>query len=401
MIIFRWVSIDPPLYEWVILKNNHSPLPASHQIGTIEELTLATTNHRVIGLAPSQYLTLTQVSLPTRNIKELRQALPYELEEKVLQDIDELHFSAGKTSQNQTTTIGIIEKNWLRKNLQPFYQNGIFVEQLIPDVLALPFSSHRWTILLTENLAWVKTSEIEGFCITTNLLSAALELKFQESLNKPESWLVILAGNSLNLSIPSLTRIEQVRSNLPLIELFAKNINLTSNMNFLQGEFIQPFPKKNFYRLWRPIGILAAVIAIIWVSSPFLFFSYLKFKDYQLNQTLATQYEKIFHKTPDPNSIPHLLLQQAENLKFNEGDQGFLSLFSKTGAILEKTSGYKILSLNYSNKQLKLHLSLQNPTQINQLISEWQKNNLTVKTEQIIETGKNITAQFMITERSS
>lgn len=87
---------------------------------------------RVVAVAPAESATLMSVSLPARRAAELRQAVPFALEERLAEPVESLHFALGRRS-GDLVEVAIVGRDRLAGWLETLAGQGIHADALIAD----------------------------------------------------------------------------------------------------------------------------------------------------------------------------------------------------------------------------------------------------------------------------
>ena len=72
----------------------------AHHVGDLASLTSAVVDKEVIVVVPARDVLLISAQLPKMNRSRLLQALPFALEEQLIDDVEDLHFAAGVEQAN-------------------------------------------------------------------------------------------------------------------------------------------------------------------------------------------------------------------------------------------------------------------------------------------------------------
>src|SRR6185437_4091093 len=109
-------QLNPFDVSWIIL-SDHSEIQERVLHGDLIALNTQINSLEVHTIIPGQDVLLTQAELPKLTRERLLQALPYAVEEKLIDDISNLHFSIGKLSSHTVPT-AIINKKKLEAYLK-------------------------------------------------------------------------------------------------------------------------------------------------------------------------------------------------------------------------------------------------------------------------------------------
>lgn len=307
-------------------------------------------------LAQQAWLLLPGAKVVTRRLeytekekKHLRNLLPFQLEESVVGDIDDLHVAIGTASAGQIA-LAYTDKQWLKAIFAEFSNIGIEITRcwaaplvlpLLPPVADSPLEPSLgetdagassdaladtdtkviapaaelvaeapaaqvtadaaviWSLAYDYGQVNLRFAEQEGFSVPLPLLPAALDLligtqKLSDKL--PELLLRAATQAELEALLGALPEhlaaqvTSQIVANPWQLDFNGKAIDLC------QAEFSQRLPLARWIKLWRGVGILAAVTLVVYVSV-------LGFNIHKLNQQnlqLRQQMEALY-RTVVPN----------------------------------------------------------------------------------------------------
>ena len=144
-------------------------------------LSQLSTNHEnnVYVVLPMQDILLTSTHLPKMSRQRLMQALPFALEEELIDDVSELHFSVGEYQQDNTLPVAIVSKQKMAMWLHLFEQLNITPHAFIPAIfiLPLPYTDNSWQINDYNNSCIVRTGKWSGFACEQDNFDTLLALK--------------------------------------------------------------------------------------------------------------------------------------------------------------------------------------------------------------------------------
>ena len=82
--------------------------------GSLSELAAQVTGARFLLIAPGEAITLHRVPLPSRKRSTWARAVPYALEDQVVEDIETLHFALGSTPESDHLPVAVVNRDALR-----------------------------------------------------------------------------------------------------------------------------------------------------------------------------------------------------------------------------------------------------------------------------------------------
>ena len=181
---------------------------------------------------PSNLLVVHEVPVPKAPRRKWLDLLPWILEDKLLQEPEELHFTiAGK--RNDKLIVLVTAKSQIQAWKNTVEETGLHSYKLIPDYLALPWTSGLLSIGKSSENILVRYGELEGFSAPPGLawhMIADLLKKSDRSL-------------SLNLNMPKSELPENFKGKAEFsVELGHESIdwqlsNFPEKANLLSGAF--------------------------------------------------------------------------------------------------------------------------------------------------------------------
>ncbi|MBN2689706.1 MAG: type II secretion system protein M [Gammaproteobacteria bacterium] len=238
--VIRLYSKDNNTVDYATYEDNHL-----QKAITNIPINKVNTMGRVIVLIPSQYTTITKVKIPVKNRKTFAKAVPYALENNLLDEAKNLHFAIGAIAES--TPVVIIKKSILQNYLDLLSQHQIKPDYLLPDLLILPFAESKLTIYSNENESLTRTGETAGF-VGSHQNIEIIAKKAQEKANKPIEINRIIEAN-----------------NDDFYQTIAPQITKPVPINLLQGAFKAKIPTIN--RNWWLVSIMAILCIILAISS--------------------------------------------------------------------------------------------------------------------------------------
>ena len=135
-----------------LLRPGHAPQSLSADGVSLPENTcLALPSDRVRNLT---------VPVAPEEVKHLRRALPFMLEESLLEDVSELHF-AHAPLRDGLQAVGIVKRatinEWMEEMPEPLRDLP-----WVTEALCLPWSAGQWTLLFESGSVVVRWAEAEG-----------------------------------------------------------------------------------------------------------------------------------------------------------------------------------------------------------------------------------------------
>ncbi len=165
-------------------------------------------------LVPGELVLLTAVRIPARQLRQIKQALPYMVEELIADNIEEVHLAMPPLAGAQlgeAIPVAVVRHELLINWLDQLYQFGIQPDRLCPDVLALPWRSQGRAFFFTGDAAagrlLYRDGLSSGLVLSRHQLSDLLPLL---AAGTAPATISVSAGSELADALPALaTAVEQ------------------------------------------------------------------------------------------------------------------------------------------------------------------------------------------------
>ena len=225
---------------------------------------------------PSERIAVHLVDVPTAPERKWAELIPWMLEDRILQPVDEMHFViVGRVDNNQLQILAVSQQDL--QDWQRVAQNaGVAATSMTPDFLALPWEAGRISIGWREGVCLVRHSAQGGFAAKPAAAWAMIDSLIAASANAPR----------LSISIPDADLVpEHLRAmadiNDSVIDWQFGDFPPASNL--LTGKF-KSQPARTESNTWLPVVGIAAITAV-------LLFAYL-----QISSNLYSQQIEIMGK---------------------------------------------------------------------------------------------------------
>lgn len=359
-VFFRLLSSEEA--EWLSPSGNV-------QRGALSELAEAATGSRQILIASGEAIILHPADLPSRKRATWSRAIPYALEDQLIEDIEALHFTLGNTPDAGRLPVAIVSHAQLRTWLETCHQHGVIPTAVIPDILLLPWQEGDWSLLLENQRAVVRISRWHGFATERDTLGLLLDRALLEAgTNKPNR-LRLWGPTAAGFSEPATAEIEHHFETAPVEPLaLLASAYPGATLNLLQGAYAQQAHWDRWLRPWRVAAVLAGLCLLVQGVTTLY--------QHQLMQqevvALSAEMERIYKEAvPGATRIvnPKVQLEtRLRELRPNGAAGGaFLELLHQGTRPLLQSQDIILRGFNYRDGQLDLSLQGGNPAALDQL----------------------------------
>jgi len=179
-----------------------------YTLGEWDKVRSLAKGRRVVILLPNSDVVLTSVNIPSKNKKQLYQAIPYALEDTLAEDIEDLHFAIHQEAALADTHVAIINRERLDLTITLLRKKGITPHFILPQLLAQYCPDKAWSIIQQpmdlngNHPVTIRLNAYNGFSCDKNLLGIFLT----EQLEKlaPETLATNIDANELPEALQSL-----------------------------------------------------------------------------------------------------------------------------------------------------------------------------------------------------
>ncbi len=353
---------------------------------------------KVIVLLGSDEVVLTSAIIPSKNRKQLLQAIPYALEDTLAEDIEDLHFAVHQSNNidNNSSQVAIINRTVLADVLDLLKSKGITAHYVLPQLLSQKFAPESWSIAYSNSnnkiSANVRINKFDGFiCDQTMLnmfISELLENQAPGAIftnTKPENLPEALREITYNYIEADIIEYESAISALPLnlLSNFVRQNQQTSSIN---------------WKAWRPVALLGGALASIWMG---IFFWQNNALQNQSNQ-LKAQIEQVYKDTFPNGRIVDAAAQMHSSLRKLQSNAGLtiespLPLIANMGPLLKEYKDMTLSELRYQENQLSMTIESPSLTRLETFKKEAaDKNNLKIEVKDSTTTSNKVKAVILI-----
>jgi general secretion pathway protein L len=171
-LVVRYFGVDHPL-EWVRSLDRGrgiSPPQKGQVMPVMPDI------NRVIVIVPSEHVLLAKTQIPSRAHEQMRRAIPYALEEQLIDPVESMHFAFVPHPAESCQTVFAVRREQLKQWLADLEQRGVQPDCMLPDSWFLPASEHQLGLLLEGDRALVRVSRAQAWGTTISDLNDWLQL---------------------------------------------------------------------------------------------------------------------------------------------------------------------------------------------------------------------------------
>lgn len=351
-------------------------------------------------LFPGEQLLLTTVKLPKMRASEQLKAIPFALEEQLASDPENIYIATGNAKKNGSLVVAALDKNIIDSKVMSWRNANLFPQKVLPDFLAIAWFPETWSVVIKNKMALVRTDFDSGFTVDENNLFLFLQLALEKNKdNKPKKILCWQQDSIVNpaefekLNIHFEWRDEKKH---PPFDIASMSTH--SPINLLQGKYRPKSQSSSLKTNWMRCGIAAIAFIFILFASRIVEWVYFYHQSNQLSHQIAVIYRDLF---PGATEVLEPRFRTAELLKKYAGASDgsvFIKLLGDAAKTILQFPGTTVQSLQFDNKQLKLHVQTSKIETLTAYLQRLQSEKLSVKQRIVKSAPNNIEADITIKE---
>lgn len=374
--------------------------------GMLEDAMHPSHHAHVVVVVPSEEIFLTQLALPGKNRNKLLKAVPYAVEDQLVDDIEKLHFVLSNSAASGQYTVAAVDNQTLENWVKTLQAAGIRAEAMLPDVLALP--ADEWTIMIEPERALMRTPLGMFATDIVNLPLLLVNLYEQTVTDKPSEITVYDCGRGNHIA-----RLEAVVPEINfntktcgdgLFGILGNHYDSRSTLNLLQGDYSVDRDFKKYLKPW----LTAASLFLVWFVWQVAYSAFGYVQLYRQSGAMAAQitqqYKQAFPNTKKPDGISERVdmeRRMKELRKLQGAGTGALAeVLVQAAPVLNQTQGLSLKSLRYLDGKMDIELSLRFTNQLDELKDKLAKQTgWTVEVQSASTRGDSTDVRLQLQQR--
>lgn len=371
--------------------------------GLLKEAAAAALNQHIIIVIPGEDVLFLNADVPGKNLQHIQQAVPYVLEDSVIDDVDVLHFSITKSTANKENNgdasnqynVAVINKQYFESILELLEKSGVHADEMITDYSLL----NKNTLLLNGKKILFNGDKLKFSSLSENNINLTY---FDHVENDINQLIYLNADAEIEQSLNALSdklKINKEHCDIHPLLFLVKNKPVEKGVNLLQGFYKK---KKNWSKTgktWLP----AAALFLVWVSVQGVLFVVDYIKVSNQNKLLDAQITKIYKNTfPGSRRTDNAKARMESkllSLKKRKGQSGrsFTEMLSTSASVFSRINGLKIKSLRYYDGRINLELQIASLQALDRLKNQLnEEKGYQVEVQNASSGKENVTARIQI-----
>jgi general secretion pathway protein L len=392
-------SMELAQASWVV--SDDEEVESSVLRGHLSDLSFADKQNEIVVVVPAFDVLLTETSLPKLNRQRLLQALPFALEEHLIDDVSKLHFAMGEY-QNGQLPVAIVSRKKMEEWFALFKQYHIMPSELYSAVFLLPYVEKSWSASILQETATVRQNKFQGFNAEQNNLSMMIELALQAATEKPECIHIYSTfAGSLEMKLDSTLINEIHLSEQDWLDTIPGWINPAISINLLQGRYQPKRKTSETKKIWLYAGYATLAFIVLAFFSEIISFFILHHEFSKIDSKITAIYRKNFPRATSVVSPGKRMESKLSSLEEQTNTNYFLILLAKIGDSLSAAHNVQVKNLDFRDNQLTLEVTASKFDDLDNLNRALTELGLKVKQQNAAIAGEQVKANLIIQRGSA
>ena len=365
--------------QWVLTRNDRTVVQgeaSSHSVMEQVEV-LAGDTSRIESIAlviPSEQVLMLTCNVPGRSIGQIRQALPYAIEEFVAADIESVHIAVGSIKSGQPIHCALIDDEQMATWKSWLADHQIEAEVMVCQAQLASTAIGDCTVFATQDLITVVHNQTSATFEREELVSVLDSIPFER---------LIFAGDTLTqLERSQLDAALHIEERLDAMLYLAERAAETKPINLFQGKYAVENTTRALQNYSLRLAKLSALWLVIYIAGLGAQGGWMSYQANQLAQESRSNYIELFPQDSVPITAAQLRRRFESKLNTRPGSEDlqisqFVPLLSGTGYALASKGKVQAFSYNQEKEEMTIEIVLRNYDQVEQIQSELEKRGLT------------------------
>lgn len=351
--------------DWVAIDEQGRRIGAPGS-GPLGDAAPAAGGRATVVLLPAVDVLLTRVELPVRGSARILRALPFALEEQIAEDIEALHFAAGRPDADGRVPAAVIDREQFENWLGALLEAGIDPQVVCSEAEGCPAAPNHLNWLLDTRRCLARSGDGVPVMLELESIEEVLRYgpEFPGDEDQPRHLSVYLTAEARNLHGDAL---EALRPQLASLETrllpegvlphLAAGVVTRDPINLRQGAFAPRTQVDRLWKPWRGAAALLGVLALLLIGQEALSLAQLKQEEQRLDAAIETAFNQAMPgaRMEDPRFQVERRLSALRGTG-SAANESFLQALETAGTSLGAAGDVRLDALSYRAGVLDLRL---------------------------------------------
>lgn len=329
--------------------------------GTLTEAAADIGDAMLVVYIPSRDIMLTRIELPEGRRSQLRNALPYALEDNLIDDIETLHCALGEPIDSTTYNVAVVSKSSMQHWQTLLQDAGLHAKVMLPDTLLLPWQETEWSLHCEDRIVRVRSGAAQGFVCDILALPSMLQLALGNSAQPGPERLRILGCDNLDtegLTLPGDIEIIREEFAGDTAGLLLTAGTSEAAINLLQGPYAPARRVQQQLRPWYAAAALALILLLLGLGNNVLEYVSLSRQSTELQAQMNRVYQFAFPGAK-PVSNPYQRMQSELKKAQGGGEERlFREMLAQIAPVAKNVGNVRVMNLRYHEGEMELLVEL-------------------------------------------
>ncbi|MBF0621969.1 MAG: hypothetical protein HQL54_08580 [Magnetococcales bacterium] len=337
-----------------------------------------------VGVWPGTEVTVTSVAMPRMRRRQALKAIPFQLEEGLIDSVESLQFLIGNQEESEGWPVTVVNKAQLTQMQRQLDSANCGLSSVVPEPLLLPWQPGRWSMLLMTDRVVVRIGQWQGFSIDRENISLAMEMLVAETdlENSPKKLIIHKPKGVADIDLPDGLglSVERVSSAESALDILIRGLDQTQLPNLLSGSYTSlrggsgsfSLPAMGVLRPYFSSAILFAILLLIGFVQTVITDSGSGLDSAALKKRMTQLYKQTFpaEKTViDPRKQMEIHLNRMQKGASQSGSKPFYQLMTAFQTAYQSNEGITIQGVNYDSGGLLIQVALGDVAGVDALLS--------------------------------
>lgn len=367
---------------------------------------------RVIAILPAGEALVTESDAPAKSAAKLAQVIPYALEERVADEIENLHFAIGeRNASTGRVPVVVIERARLDARLAELRAAGLHPSAIYSEAALLPSMPGQIIALLEGDSITLRWEGAPPLVMPALSISDALELALAqqpapiEGLEAPAPGLLIYAGHDewaahqdeVDALRDRFTGVKvQLLPSGPLAVL-ATAAATGDAVNLLQGPLAVTSPHEMRWQSWRVAAVLAGVLLCLHFGARYLELYRLKRTEATLNASIEDAFRAAMPGQQNATNARRRIEQRLLEVR-DGGGSALLSALSAIAQARSAAPSATIEGLTFRNGELFMRVVVADTAALDAIGQQLRAANWNAQIDGVTASGDAYRGSVRITK---
>lgn len=423
-VLVQRVANDPESYYWGIVddKGQWQDSPSTGDkaalLSSLERIQLP-----IILVIPGEKVVVTRVNCRAAEKRHFLQLLPYQLEEHIVSDVENLHFATAPLTVG-AIVVAYIDDLWFAEMLAEYRDRGFSVGRCVADFQLIAPAADQWIIWSAGSRILCAHSSGLGFAAHRRLLQPLLAHLFNEA-HAPQAHSQTAAANNAaaaddqpqasaqNNAADEIQLYSDSKESLDhLIQCLPDNVRAQAvecpgeppldrlgrrGIDFCQGPYEHRLPLGHWWRSSRTGVFLAIAALAAFIAVNLLEVFQLTNQQQQIKQRIEQQYRRVVPQGAMADPVKQLQRRLGATDTTASNNSQVMYLLSVTAPAI-KAQAITITTLAYhdKNKELRLNIEAKAFSAIESLRKQLQTDGLQAQLKRSHSADNSVRARLHI-----